>query len=767
MTHQEKRLAFSGTENAYRPGYYFDLPLPHAPGAKQDIADAVNACLVAGCGMLIPRLPDAAILADQGDIDAVRESYRTLLTLAAERGLHVAFSLDFALEKLVVRRLVETGDNSIRARQLECREYICHTGETLARRLHASPPLSLVAYSEAYGEIIDLRPYIVEDKLCWQVPEGNWLVREYFTVEEQSGERANYLSAEASLRYIELVFDLFADVLTPYIGTTLTTLVYRGIGFHGKNRRDWDNSFNDLFAERFDMDAAPLYPALFGYAGKDTLHFKAMLTTVRAAMLRHGIIESIDRFARSLGLATFGPLTEPKLTACSFVSGDAMLCNRYSPCALLDKAYLYGTNSIKIAAGAAYNFDVPRVGGELFRGYGKKDPTALVKDAMNAFARGVNDAVFHLPPSLGENSEFCDFATRVQSMLRGGRHVADIGLIYPIYDLHSKVTLYDSPPAGYEYPETPNDADYMTLINAISFYAGHDLTVLHPVTMDTKCRVEGNRLTLHNDTNRESFRIMVLPASNIISLKSLRLLQEFYNGGGKILATGLLPTLAFEYDTEGKNDAEVCRITREIFGEDATNKRVLRRYCHNKNDKGGEAIFLYFNATAVDGTRMTKSSVVNRALNSFGIPFDVYLPGMARFEGTGALNSIYPEFHNVGLDRSFPDGGMFQHIHKRQEYGDVYYFANGTDVTYNHHLLLRGAHDVDEWNPYTGEIRPRAEKFITYKGEIYTDLRLTLEAHKSTLFVTNPLPNMSAEGLPEITSIDALESDHAAHTSEF
>ncbi|MBR7111504.1 MAG: hypothetical protein IKC75_01060 [Clostridia bacterium] len=766
MTNQEKRLTFRKPENTYRPSYYFDLPLPHAENTESYILDTVSACLSAGCGLLIPRLPDEAILKEQGDLEAVRDMYRILLSSAKEHGLRVAFSLDFSFEKWVIRHSDEQDVGGIGARLLECKEYICRSNEALDRKLHEGELLSLVAYSEAYGEVIDLRPFITDGRLKWTVPLGNWVVREYLCVKEPSCERANYLSSEASSCYIERVFDLFRDVLTPYLGTTLTMLVYRGIGFHGKNRRDWDASFNDLFEKKFGLDAAPLYPALFGYAGKDTLHHKAMLMTVRASMLRHGIIESIERFAKSLGLSTFGPLTEPKLTACSFVSGDAMLCNRYSPCALLDKAYLYGTNSIKIAAGAAYNFDVPVVNGELFRGYNKKDGTALLKDAMSAFARGVNNAAFHLPESLGKNSEFCDFAARVQSMLRGGRHVADIALLYPIYDLHGKVTLYDSPPLGYEYPETSTDSDYMTLINAVSFYAGHDLTVLHPMAINQRCHTEDGVLYLDNQENRESFRIVILPSASIISLKNLRMLQKFYNEGGKLLATGVLPTIAFEYDAEGKNDAEVCRITREIFGEDATNKRVLRRYCYNQNDRGGEAIFLYFNATAVDGTHMTKSSVVNRALHSFKIPFDVYLPGMARFEGTGALNSIYPEFHNVGLDRSFPDGGMFQHIHKSHEYGDVYYFANGTDVDYNHHLLLRGAHDVDEWNPHTGEIRPRKEKFISYLGEIYTDLRLTLPAHTSTLFVTVPIAPPRGE-IPVITSIDALESDHAAITSEF
>ena len=765
MAYENKRAAFKMPDSSTRPIYYFTFPSPGDTDLKTPICREVEACLRAGCGGLIPMLPAGTELKDAADVDAVREMYRILLHEAAAKGLTVAFFLDSAFERLVIRMLDDLGETSLHAKLLECKEYICRAGEKLSRRLHNGDLLSLVAYSEMWGEVIDLRPFIEDGKLCWEVPQGNWVVREYLAVEETDCRRANFLSYEASRTYMGMAFNLFAAVLSPYIGTTLTTLAYAEIGFHGTNRRDWDPSFNELFLRRFGFDPAPLYPALFGYAGKDTTHYKAMLMTVRASMIQHGIMEALYNFASELGLSTFGNLTEPKLTACSFTAGDAMLCNRYSPCALFDKSYLYGTNSVKIAAGAAYNFDIERVNGELFRGYPQHDRTSLVKDAMNAFARGVNNAALHLPSELKEDSSFGDFAARVQLMLRGGRHVADIAMLYPIYDLHSRVTLYNSEVEGYEYPETPTDADYMTLINAITFYAGHDLTVLHPKTMRAQCRTEDGVLYLDNKNNREQFRIFVLPSTHIISLPNLRMLKKFYDDGGKIIATGHLPTMAFEYDKDGKNDAEVQALTRAIFGAQATDKNVMGRYCHNQNENGGEALFLYFNATTVDGTHMTKSSLVNRAINSFNLPLDVYIPSMGRFEGTGALNAIYPEFHTVGLTRSFPDGGMFNHIHRRCDEGDIYYFSNATDTDYDHHLLLRGANDVDEWDPHTGCIHARPERFVSYLGETYTYLRLQLPAHTSTFFVAVPVS--PDRDLPEMTVIQNLESEQAKLNTEF
>ncbi len=766
MFHKDKRDRFAAPDMAHRPIYYLEIPYPRTEDAERIAEREVLRCREAGCSTVIPMLPYATELKDAEDITYVRGIYAIILKKAKELDLKVGFHLDYAFERIVIQMMDDLGETHLHARILERKEYICREGEELSRRLHEGELVSLVAYSEMHGEVIDLRPFIKEGKLLWTVPRGNWVVQEYLVVTEEECRRANYLSYDASYHYVKGVLALFWDTLEPYLKTTVTLLSYSGIGFHGENRRDWDISFDKLFLERFGYDPAPNYPALFDYMGTETAHIKAHMMKIRASMLQHGIMQALNDIAGELGLSTFVCLSEPKLTACSFLSGDAMLNNSYSPCALFDKAYLYGVNSVKIAAGAAYNFDIERVNGELFRNYSRKDATRLLRDAMNAFARGVNNAALHLTEELSENDEFCTFAARVQTMLRGGRHVADIAMLYPIYDLHSHVTLYFSPTDAYEYPPTPATADYMTLINSISFYAGHDLTVLHPKTLAARCRAEDGVLYLDNEKNKEAFRILVLPATEMISLESMKMIKAFYDCGGKILATGVLPTKAFEYDGTDRYDREVRALAEEIFGKDACNPHVLRRYCQNQNEAGGEAIFLYFSTSAADGTQMVKSSTVNSALNAFDIPFDIYMPGMQRSESTGALNCIYPEYHTIGLHRTFPGAGMLNHLHKKTDEGDIYYFANSTDQEYNHHVLLRGVHRVEEWDPHTGEILPRKSKLISHGGELYTNVRLTLPSSRSTFFCTVPDTSEGKEITP-VDSISRLESEHALLMSEF
>ena len=760
-----RRARFVTPANERRPIYYFDLPAPDGTPFEDAVRDAVARAQTAGFGTLIPQLPDGTEL-DEAKLNTVKEMYALLLAEARERGLFVGFYLDPAYEHLAIRTLGEAGDHSLRAKILECKDYVCTRGELVSRPVARGTLMSAVAYCEEYAEVVDLRPFIKDGRIEWKTPSANYVMRQYILLDDTKREGANYLSYEASLAYVGAVFTLFSDTITPYIGSTLSMLSYSGIGFHGENRRIWDEHFNTVFEQRFGFDPAPYYPALFDYVGKSTTHLKAMFMSVRASLLQNGILRALHDFALKKGLALFGNLSEPKLTAPSFSIGDTMLNNLYSPCALFDEAYMYGTNSTKIAAGAAYNFDIDRVNGELFRHYRVHDREHLYKDALNAYARGVNCTAMHLPTELSGNSDFGDFTARVQTMLRGGRHVADIAMLYPIYHLHGNANLYFSPVNGYEYPETMSCADYMTLINSISMYAGHDLTVLHPETLNTRCRTEGGVLYLDNKQNHESFRVVVLPAAEIVSLANLRVLKKFYDEGGKLLATGLLPTKAFEYDEKGQNDREVCRLIEEIFGKDACDPRLMRDYCHNQNAAGGEAIFLYFNATATDGTKMTRSSTVNEALNSFGVAFDTYLPGMPRFECTGGLNLIFPEFHTIGLHRTMPGGGMLNHIHKKHGEADIYYFSNTTNADYNHHVLLRGAFAVEEWNPHTGKMHGRTCGFLRYQGEIYTTLRLTLESCSSTFFYALPATTEGAE-VTEIRSIEHLRSEHAALMSEF
>ena len=741
---------FVDPDPGYRLTVYFDAK---RTDAADDAVNFVNSCEQRDVGRIIPRISDDRLL-DPGEAEHFLDTYRAMLSAAKEKGIKLAFNLEGAIEDALISEEDEVyGDSFMRSKVLVRHDYFCSPEEKLNLPLHEGDLMSLVAVGERFGDTVDLRPFVKEGHLRWQVPDGNWKISEFICAGEYSRNFVNVLNYRSFYRYLEEAYALFADIFEPYVPDVLDALAYSDLCFPSENRRDWDPSFNEVFEKLYGFDPSPFYPALFAFDRSDAPNLKALFFNCRAKMFAEGAVKALNDFAAAHGLIPLGSIAEPKLSACSFITGDALLDSRYAPGALYDKAYMYGTNSVKIAAAAAYNFGVDTVSCEMFRDYFKISKKIICNDALNAFARGANLLMAHMPdlpedhmnPVPFVKSEkapdwqdrFACFVSRTQALLRGGSHIADIGLLYPIYAIHSGVNLYTARVDRFEYPDTPADTDYMTIINGVTMYSGHDLTVIHPEVMNSSCRVESGKLILDNGVNRETLQVMILPCSATVSIGNMRLLRDFFRSGGKLIATGALPCRAFEYNPDGSLDREITGICREIFGDEAVDPDIIKSYCYNKNDAGGEAYFLYFTRTAADGTNMTSSHKITDAICSFEIPYDMYLPNMPRLEGTGALNTPYFEFVKLGLIYSIPGGGMLNHIHKRHGSTDVYYFSNTTDKNYDKFVLLRGALKPEIWDPHRVTVETPDYKYVRWRGEIYTRVSLNLRNSASVFIISD------------------------------
>lgn len=670
-------------------------------------------------------------------------------------GLRGYFNLEVGLEGMALDNDLEYASR-VCAKILNMYTYRCNAGEKVCYELHGGKLMSVVAY-DGWTGIVDLREFIDGDKVIWNADHGNWKILEFVCEPDVEAKRIDYLDYRISLEYITQTAEIFGGITPVSSPESLEGIKYSDIGFVTKNRRMWCYDFNEIFEEMFDFDPSPYYPALFFDIGTETARLKAQFMDCRSSILKNGYIKAARDFASERDLFVVGGLIEPKLTSCSQTIGDALLSNSFAPAAVMDKAYLYGLNSIKIAAGAAYSFDCETVCGDMFKGYKNIDLDIAYKDSMHSLARGVNSLYLHSPsfeennaPSLmqmffgGESvASYSKFISRVQALLRGGKHVADIAMLYPIYSMHSSVYFYDCEVEGFEYPNTDERADYMNVINSISLYSGHDLTVLHPSTLSKHCHVNGGYLYLDNDIDKERFSILVLPSTSVISIKNLELIAEFYDCGGKIVATGHLPKHAIESTKEKDLDARVSELVDHIFGKDASDTSIMRDFCYNSNENGGEAYKLYRSITAADGTGMTKSSMLGRTLNSFGVSFDFGMSNMIRYESTGSLNTIYPVFKQLGLSSHLPSGGMVDHIHKKRDDIDIYYIINTTTLPVSSTVKLRGELSIEEWNPHTGKTK---RLLCTYKSEqctdgevTFTEALLEIPSEKSTFLIGTPI----------------------------
>ena len=782
----EIKRNFINIKNEYRP-----IPILHLDADLTD-QEHLSACLSAlkknGYG-------GAALASDSNTIPpantaAYYESVCAIMEKAKKSSFSILLCDDINCETGHLAGTLKASAPAAAARVLQRREYACTKGERSEFRLVSRPAgedltqplpdgrlvssytMAVVAFEEDTHEVIDLHNSVRDGKIIWDTPEGNWTIQEYFCRTLPELDCINYLSYDACRIYINLTYKPFIDEYADYIedGTVLMTL-FSNICFDVPNRRMWDEHFNEAFLEQFGFDPAPYYPALYEDIGDITARMRAMFMNCRAKMFCEGFFRAVSEFTKAHGLLSSGHVAESQAIAAPWLYGDGMLYQKYlsSPGLALTRAYLYGINGLKLASGAACNFDRDLVTCEIYGGYTKLTPDILYRDAMNAFARGANVLIPasvwlsdnpRIPHNLtsdheiigGVLREFNDFAARCQTMLRGGKHVCNIALLYPIYSLQSQTTLYEAKVSEFEYPQTPVNADYMNDINIIINYCGHDLTVLHPETLHRSCYSENGVLHLSNNANSEQYQVLILPGCSMISLKSIRQIKKFYDGGGKIIATCQLPSRAFEftpplredglsaggtveepYDTAA--DIEVRETVESIFGLKLKELNTFRSYYEHANENGGIACFIPTANTAADGTDLADAQTIGYLLDEkFGISHDVLIDNMPRIQNSGIFNLHYPLFANMNVRRTV--GGIFNYIHRRMAGCDIYFFANSTNTIYDGKIAVRGEFKiVEEWNPHTGRIRRIPSDCLTKNGEIYTEFEQYLDSVSSTFIV--------------------------------
>ena len=287
---------------------------------EEDIERAVEWCGESSIGLIVPEFA--------GEFEFINPTrlikcYSVLLHACRKREIKTAINLTRSIEGAVVRYFDDTED-SIRSRVLVKREYFCTNREEVKLSLPKSM-LAVVAVEER-GDLVDLRPYIDENgELVWNTPDGNWRICRYMCAPDEEQDRVNMMNYDVCRKYLTAVISLFKNTLSEYFGNTLSVLAFSDICFTARNRRNWDEGYNDAFMCKFGYDPAPYYPCLFECFEDKQKKYKPMLMDIRARMLREGIMQALHDTAEENGMEIFGTFTEPKLSAPSWVLGDTVL----------------------------------------------------------------------------------------------------------------------------------------------------------------------------------------------------------------------------------------------------------------------------------------------------------------------------------------------------------------------------------------------------------------------------------------------------------
>ncbi len=542
--------------------------------------------------------------------------------------------------------------------------------------------MSIVAMETNTLERIDLTNQVSEERLKWNVPQGNWKILTFMCVKDPD-VIADYLDPEAIRNFIKMTHEEYYKRFSEYFGTVISGTFFDEPTMYRAEGRMWTEKFNEKFEKKYGFSPTSLYPALWYNIGPETESARNLLFGFRTELYAEGFSKEVNDWSVAHGVWATGHQDQEEMLNQVSIAGDFIKSFKYLEVPGIDKI---GGNRpaerfYKLTSSAAYNWDRTLVMSETYGAMGtfgdKKDLTwnEIFSIAMDQYTKGINMLISHAvwydvnhvtyKPELSHRNPlyadslkvFNQFLSRLNYVLqKEARHVADIAILYPIQSLQGDHYL-DGPLGYYQGGVDIPFTDYVDVSNWLTNYAGKDFTFIHPEVLDEKCSVIDGVLHLQNEINWEEYKILVLPSCKTISVSNLQKIKNFYENGGSIIFTTRLPSIAVE---TGKNE-DIVNLIRSIFPNKESSQGVIFT-----NNKGGKALFI-----SEPGEKNLRDY-----LTEIGGDFDV----------------------------DYPVNEDIRYIHKVIEGQDVYYFANLGGKTVDLPVTLRGNMKLQSWDPHTGEI---------------------------------------------------------------
>jgi hypothetical protein len=672
---------------------------------------------------------------DQGVV-YLSEEYFRLYRLAIEEGLRNNFPLSTLYDEWnypsgIVGGQFYTKYPEFAAKSLELAEKNVTGPANAELEIPKGALVGAVMMNRDTHERVDVSDRIKnKNTLKCQIRKGNWKIMVFylndaFRPASQKGGFVDYLDREAVAKYITLNFDPYYEHLREFFGTVIKRTMYDEPAMHLMDGRMWTPKFNQEFQREHGYSPMTYYPALWYDIGPETAAARNALFGFHAGLFAENYIGQLGRWCTAHGIKLGGHLDQEEARNPVAINGDLMKMFEHQQVPGIDDIYYPGRSNVsyKLVTSAAYNYDRPECFAETYAAYRVMNPAIAMRTAMDQFAMGINIQLGTRPREIG--AEMDRFVGRMSYLLRGGRHVADVAMLYPIAALRSAYA-FAKPPASSRRGSSPDfyyaleggimppEIDYMDLGEMLYRALRVDYTYLHPEVLASRCSIELKKLVLDNKENREEFRVLILPGGDTLSAEAARRILEFYRAGGTIIATRKLPFRSAEF----KRDKEVQEMTAEVFGIPQDNPVTaeitivvddFKSYFTNRNSAGGRGYFL----------PQPDINILNAVLKEAVPVRDVDIQQAP----------MWPVKMGPAYD------GALTYLHKVKDGRDIYFFANSTDKLVDVKVALRGERNLAIWNPHTGEKEKAESSKTETSGQPVTTVRLVLPPVQATFFV--------------------------------
>ena len=594
--------------------------------------------------------------------------------------------------------------------------------------------MGAVAMNTKSLERRDISEHVADGSLAWQVPVGQWRIMIFTCV--RHGEHVDYLNPDSVDRFCTLTYDQYYKRFPSHFGSTITMNFFDDINIRELSYRNWTPDFNKKFKAQKGFSPVEYYPALWYDIGPNTTAARVALHDFRAELMTEGFPRKVNEWCSKHGIRSTGHAMGQYHPQPSFLAGDHIKFYRHCDIPMIDSIHYYGHGrpGFKLVSSASYSYDRPLTAVEIYGNYRRPfHKKMLYRSGMELFARGANfllpssmwydptkvwipPLISHFSDEVGpELAKFNNWAARASLLLQGGRHVADIGVLYPVATMqaYARFDRVDGPHPGLTMPK---NTDFNELSDLLTGEIRRDFTFLHPEILDGKCRINGVKLRLENETNCEDYSVIIIPSVSAIHWSNLQKIKAFYDAGGKVIATTQLPTSSAEFG----HDREVREVIAAMFPSTSVNDKG---YARKANEAGGAS---YFVPSLTDN-----GSALAAALQDAMPVADVrFGPGTPLFKHLPQSGS--------GPPKKGKHAGMLSYIHKVKSDRNIFYFANSTDEAVEVDVVLRGMLTLQSWNPGDGIITDVKCSDVKQNGMHCTLARLKLGPVQSAFFVEVP-----------------------------
>ncbi len=452
--------------------------------------------------------------------------------------------------------------------------------------------------------IITLDEFTSEDNIIeWEVPEGKWDVISFFmcntgqNLECPSPNSIGLMIDHLSKRATKIHFDTILARLDK-VSTEDNYLKYLEVdSYEVWPAKDWTPGFIQEFITRYGYDPMPFLPLLQGYSNKDSVVGKRFLgdysRLVSDLMIENHFGQSVD-IASKKGIQMFA---EAGHGGYPRVDPLKALGNSHIPMGEFWNRKRFWVT--KEAASAAHIYGKNVVASESLTGWQNwQHGPADYKQLLDvAFCQGLNQVVFHTfahnPEIAGKPGfvyhagehinvnttwwemarPFMDYISRCSYMLRQGNFVGDACLYYG--DQAPNLV----PPKRIDPNITPIYNDDQCLhcglpkpVNAGEL-PGYDYDYINADIVTTTLTAESGKLVLPSG---QSYKVMLLPDRDDISLEVLKSLEKLVNNGAVVI--GRKPERTTSLKNYPDCDREVKTIAGKLWGRCDGEKILSNNY---------------------------------------------------------------------------------------------------------------------------------------------------------------------------------------------